>query len=86
MIKKTCGTQKIAKMPDIRFAQVGEKAHLIPQLVKAGLDSRRNLHADCPKSQMPVRLMVCHSHKEHRVEYFSRPPWLKKFAPLLPRH
>jgi hypothetical protein len=25
MIKKTCGTQKIAKMPDIQFAQAVEK-------------------------------------------------------------
>jgi hypothetical protein len=47
MIKKTCGTQKIAKMPDIRFAQVGEKAHLIPQLSNASLDSRHKLCADC---------------------------------------
>jgi hypothetical protein len=57
--------EKSLKMPDNQFAQAVEKAHLIPQLSNAGLDSRRNLRADCPKSQMPVRLMVCHSHKEN---------------------
>src|SRR5208283_2757 len=48
--------QKFNKMPDIRFAQVAGKAHLIPQSSKAGLDSRRNLRADCAKSQITFRL------------------------------
>jgi hypothetical protein len=43
MIKTTLGTRKIAKMPDVRFAQIAGKAHLIPQLSNAGLDSRHKL-------------------------------------------
>jgi hypothetical protein len=45
--------QKFNKMPDLRFAQVGGKAHLIPQLSKTSFDPRRNLRADCGKSKLP---------------------------------
>jgi hypothetical protein len=60
MIKATFGTRKIAKMPDVRFAQIAGKAHLIPQLSNAGLDSRCNLRADCAQSQIAARLRACH--------------------------
>jgi hypothetical protein len=45
MIKKTFGTQKTAKLPDIRFAQVGGKSTSHSTVKQSRLDSWRNLRA-----------------------------------------